>query len=449
MSGDKEAQDQMPEDDFPADEGMDDMDMAGGEGAPEDFDAMDDQDFSAEGDFVEEDWESYDDEEYIDDGEGDGGLAERRAAFNKILIGGAVVVALGVGGYTLMSGEEENMGLPQMEKVAEVTPVAPDQKVEFHAETKVDAKDAFGVTYGERVEEDEMEEEVKKPAAGLLNNPGMLDDIRSQAPPYEYEDEQPIPRPEVVEGSPPMPAPISQGGPGLMPMPDIALRPDTEDDPFADEDAAMDIPSSPSVPTLPTAQDIVLDKETASMDVDDSFDEGLIPTSPPEESMETDSASPFADETGAETVAAIGGETAPVGTMSAAENEKLDMILSRLDDLDDLKDSIQALEKRIDKLEKAPRQTAARSAPAKSSSASTAVKKSSSTSSSVRAQAQVQSAWVLKSAQPGQALVARKGENDMVRVSVGETLSGLGRITDIHMQNGRWVVQGTKNKITQ
>lgn len=62
-------------------------------------------------------------------------------------------------------------------------------------------------------------------------------------------------------------------------------------------------------------------------------------------------------------------------------------------------------------------------------------------------------AWVLRSAQPGAAMIAPKAGGDMKSVRVGDTVSGLGRIIAIeqkHQQKqGRWVVQGTTGVIAQ
>lgn len=57
-------------------------------------------------------------------------------------------------------------------------------------------------------------------------------------------------------------------------------------------------------------------------------------------------------------------------------------------------------------------------------------------------------AWVLRSAQPGSAMVAPKSGGDMRSVSVGDTLSGLGRIVSIEQQGNRWVVKGTQGILT-
>lgn len=56
--------------------------------------------------------------------------------------------------------------------------------------------------------------------------------------------------------------------------------------------------------------------------------------------------------------------------------------------------------------------------------------------------------WVLRSAQPGAAMVAPKAGGDMRTVRVGDTLSGLGRIIAIEQRGSRWVVQGTQGTLT-
>lgn len=57
--------------------------------------------------------------------------------------------------------------------------------------------------------------------------------------------------------------------------------------------------------------------------------------------------------------------------------------------------------------------------------------------------------WQLRSAQPGQAVVSLKGSNDLNTVAVGDKLSGVGRITSINAENGKWVVRGTQGFVSQ
>jgi len=57
--------------------------------------------------------------------------------------------------------------------------------------------------------------------------------------------------------------------------------------------------------------------------------------------------------------------------------------------------------------------------------------------------------WVLKSAQPGKAVIAVKGSHDMKNIEVGQRVSGLGRIKSIKVENGLWVVRGSNGRISQ
>lgn len=57
--------------------------------------------------------------------------------------------------------------------------------------------------------------------------------------------------------------------------------------------------------------------------------------------------------------------------------------------------------------------------------------------------------WTLRSAQPGKATVSPTGSSDIRSISVGETLSGIGRIQSISNASGKWVVTGTTGKVSQ
>lgn len=57
--------------------------------------------------------------------------------------------------------------------------------------------------------------------------------------------------------------------------------------------------------------------------------------------------------------------------------------------------------------------------------------------------------WILRSAQPGKATIAQAGSNDMRTVEIGQTVSGLGRIKTIQVENGLWVVRGTRGRVSQ
>lgn len=57
--------------------------------------------------------------------------------------------------------------------------------------------------------------------------------------------------------------------------------------------------------------------------------------------------------------------------------------------------------------------------------------------------------WELRAAQPGRAWISRSGERDMQSVEVGQSLPGLGQVTAISYQNGRWTVLATQGRIDQ
>lgn len=57
--------------------------------------------------------------------------------------------------------------------------------------------------------------------------------------------------------------------------------------------------------------------------------------------------------------------------------------------------------------------------------------------------------WVLKSAQPGVATIARSGSSDLRKIEIGQNVSGLGKIQSVKIENGVWVVRGTSGTVTQ
>jgi hypothetical protein len=57
--------------------------------------------------------------------------------------------------------------------------------------------------------------------------------------------------------------------------------------------------------------------------------------------------------------------------------------------------------------------------------------------------------WTLKAARPGRATIAKKGSDDVLVVEVGESVKGLGKITSIAQESGKWVVRGTQGSVSQ
>ena len=57
--------------------------------------------------------------------------------------------------------------------------------------------------------------------------------------------------------------------------------------------------------------------------------------------------------------------------------------------------------------------------------------------------------WVLKSAQPGKATIAEAGSGDLKTIEIGQKVVGLGQIRSIQIENGLWVVRGSKKTVSQ
>lgn len=57
--------------------------------------------------------------------------------------------------------------------------------------------------------------------------------------------------------------------------------------------------------------------------------------------------------------------------------------------------------------------------------------------------------WVLRGAQEGEAWISRSGSEELQHVAVGETVTGLGRITAIRQERGAWVIVGTAGTVRQ
>ena len=68
---------------------------------------------------------------------------------------------------------------------------------------------------------------------------------------------------------------------------------------------------------------------------------------------------------------------------------------------------------------------------------------------SARPSKPVSVSWDLRGAQPGQAMLAKRGGGDIRTVGVGDSLPGLGRILSIEQSARGWVVKGTQGQVSQ
>jgi hypothetical protein len=165
--------------------------------------------------------------------------------------------------------------------------------------------------------------------------------------------------------------------------------------------------------------------------------------------------------------------------MNSDLESKLDMIVSRLesmetkiasiengkeDDIEELNDQLQNLKQEMADIgsrkttssasttEKTT-STAPKAAPKKTTSSSSSSSESKPAPAPVKKKApstrNATVTWELRAAQPGKAWVAKKGQNNMQPVIVGDSLAGIGRITAITFDGRRWAVQGTQGRILQ
>ncbi|MCE7886464.1 MAG: hypothetical protein DYH13_03050 [Alphaproteobacteria bacterium PRO2] len=145
----------------------------------------------------------------------------------------------------------------------------------------------------------------------------------------------------------------------------------------------------------------------------------------------------------------------------AAEAEKAtkaleDSLKSKDEEIAALSKKIEELEQKLASAERAPAPEKQASAPkaAKPASAPAAEKPAAKqTASPAPQQAKAPAAparvvsWELKAAQPGKAVLESRSTGDTRNVSVGDTVDGLGKITAISNETGRWTVRGTKGQV--
>ncbi|MBI4031531.1 MAG: hypothetical protein HY370_07610, partial [Proteobacteria bacterium] len=235
-----------------------------------------------------------------------------------------------------------------------------------------------------------IEQASKPPSSGFLGDPSSLSDVetmRGQVEFEEYADSQSSGSrlmPQVVEpdSMPPMPAPLEQAESSVSTPEDPgALTPlPRRTDDFKRQDGGLDGSVA----------------RTASGGTDKSQDMS-------------------------EMVARMDGLL-----------ERMDQMERTLALVQDGKTAaIEKMSARIDKMEK---RTSSAASPPKNTAVS-------GDRESPAESAPLSSSWVLKSAQPDKAIVAKKGESEVYAVAVGDTLAGIGRIESIGMDSGLWVVR--------
>ncbi len=412
------------------DDGLDQYDEA----PNEEFGA---EDFAAEGgeddSFAEEDWDSYDDKapENGDDGQDLAPAKKKSSNFNKIVIGVAVLVGAGI--FVMQFGGNAPPAPPQNTTAAPTeTPVPAPLPVEANNANNQDA-----------------------PAAGgFLGNADGLAALEQDIA-KSYENSEVVVSgtdlPEVDNAvTPPMPTAIT---PDVVPVAPA----------FPNTAAVEATPSGTEAPIrMPKAEEMLLKQPSAPA-----------PAAEPAPALTADN-----NGLSASSSVPVTEDAAVTADVSAELVQKMDQILSRLgqleSDVNTLKSAdqtavsaqIEALQQNIKALEeKAAAAPAPKVVPKtvekvnEAESIATQPKpqilgspSSANDSPVVNAPKAVKKApvqWVLKGAQPGRAMVSQPGESDMRSVAIGDTLPGIGRITAISYENGRWQVLGTQGAIHQ
>lgn len=404
-----------------------------------DLDAGGDLDEGEAGEADDAEWESYDDEESVaDDAESTAPAKKKSSNFNRIVIIGAMIVGGAVMYMKVMGGGSPPSPAVAPEsppaQTAEASPSAPTGAEPAFAPSQMDMIYAGTESAQAAMKNQSTEGGGQTPAspAGFLENPEevqrQVEQIR-QGGDFITPEQSPgvadiVDIPEVNDAVP-MPAPL-----GSVEQEPLTPMPGTEPETQTQTQTKIQ-PAVPAASNLPTAQDI------------------SIAQAPP---------------------------------AAAAPSVDLDVIYDRIDELEtklqevsrtpatgdgdirSLREDVSALVRRVDDLSKKleagsapvaePPNRATRQDPDNSmqetSGQPSAVVRPKRVSEPVperKATSPQKISWVLKSAQPGKALVARQGQGETFSVGVGDSLPGIGKITSIANQGGQWVVTGTAGQI--
>lgn len=412
---------------------QDDLDFPGDDFQGDDFqdtsfDEADtyDADYTTGDDLADDEWDA------IDDGSGEDtqqAPAKKKSSLtNKLIIGAAVVVGAGVMVMTMMGGAPQNTAQAPQPVAPSAAPadmaampadVSAPTPAPLPAPAPAPAPVADLPAYGADPADAQTPREPDQalPAQGIFNDPQALDsalqDVGQDARPVEVSDAPAMP--DAPMAAAPVPAPSV-----AMPKANDLLKPSAvADAPVADAApviAEQPMPAPVSEPT-PAPAAPVADQAASSVDAE----------------------------------------------MTAQMLDRLDLIAARLDQLEDdlsvvrkesaaaatdeveeLRAAVKALEKKLSTQAQAPARATTTDEPV---ARTTTLKAEPKSKPAVRQAQPVQ--WVLKGAQPGRAMVSRAGESEMRTVEVGDSLPGVGRISSIAYENGRWVVTGSEGRISQ
>ena len=471
-----------PENDIVEDiEDMDDFesfdDPAGPQDVYDDFPEEEDGLDFLDDDFSDDDWED-EDSDFGDPLEGAGTQKKKSGlSFNAIVISLAVLVGFGVLVFQVVSKKP--------------------QAVERYVTALKMSGSTDGPVFGD-VKDVSIEQNKKsdtESSGGFLNDPDQL----PQGPEPEDQDVAV----DTPSGPPPMPAPVvtsqddaveparislsalsdpeadtdTDFDSALTPMPDAAFgSPELTDsgDSTGGQDA-LQVPRTPDALLPDTINTAEKPQQPSASDILDSAIAARDERKEPLPDGADSAPDPFAMEDPAADDMAVNDVTEPEMSVPAAQNllaedvpdgqpsgpvlsgdlgqklgvliERLDRMESRLEELSAADDrKLERIEQIASGLEQMKKDVGGlKTAPPQKQASRT----STASASKVRKKAPSRPRWVLRAAQPGKAWVSKAGDTAMKRLQVGDTLSGIGRITAIAYTNGHWVVQGTQGRILQ
>lgn len=427
--------------------------------ADADFDeALTDEEYVDE-EFSDEEWEE---EPAAKKGKGKPSGKERKSlSFNTIVIIGAVIVGAGVLLLNIKSKSSEVQG-PKTSVFQSVLGVAEVMDGGIFGGTDASPQEQEG----ERSPQDAAATPEASPPEeeqGFLANPETVN--------------TPVARGETQNPPAPMPiAPVetqSSVNEPLTPMPDMtAVLPRGPEETGNGEAAVTPEPdhsavgTEEAIPAEPVSAKDILEQAISNHEkkADEDADK--------QQGMEMPVAAPVVKEK-ATVVEAKAPEAALPGDMAAVRDleGKIDLLLKRMDqiendlgevketkkaDYEQIRESVQSLKKDLAGIKDRPvssppaQEEPPKPVAAKPKKAAKPVKRTHEAAVESPYPVTVSSTqWELRAAQPGRAWVSRPGSGDVRGITVGETVPGIGRVTGILYQGGRWTVEGTLGRISQ
>jgi hypothetical protein len=430
----------------------------------DDLDAYGDDDA-----YAEDDWDDSADDELAANPAGAPGAQKKKSSMsNNLIIAGAVIVGLCVMAYQVVSK-------------------APQSVQQFQSALGMKGSTDGPVFGNNTVETADEAETPKEIPEGFLNT-------QQQLPGYEEKPATPD-----VQDAPPQPSPIAatENETSLTPMPsdmpgasteplkvegkvnaettDMVPRAPDElpDNPALEASAEVNKPELPadtaavSAPAPSKAEDILKAAiENRAEKQAEVAAEPSVPSDKPGVSAEIESPesdpvqTPKSDTQPAETPSAAPVVAAAQET-SKAEDERIKALTDRLDQLEaQLADKDKKIEITTSELEAVKQKLASTESVAVNTSATpvpavqanedkVTPQKTSAPKAKKKKSAAVSGKWVLRAAQPGRAWISKPGERDMKALQVGDTVTGLGRVTAITYDGQRWSVVGTQGRVNQ